>query len=140
MQKILARQLTAAEQIRNHFCLTPLPETTKAEMLEPAAWAHVAKQLTRGDRIDVFAADGSWFLQLIVRETNDLGASVGEVAFVEFPLPVADTRPVEIAFAGSTDRWRVTRDKIVLGSGFATKQAAMAWANAPISTAATAST
>ena len=40
------------------------------------------------------------------------------------------------AFAGSTDRWRVTRDKIVLGSGFPTKQAAMEWANAPISTAA----
>ena len=61
---------------------------------------------------------------------------MGELSFTEFAAPAVDDRPVEIAFAGSTDRWRVTRDKIVLGSGFPTKQAAMEWANAPNSTAA----
>ena len=138
MQKILVHQLQPTEQVRNHYALAPLPGTQREDLLEPGAWAHVVKQraLGRGDRVDALAADGSWHTSLIVLEVNDLGVRMGELSFTEFPLPVADTRPVEIAFAGPTAKWRVVRDRIVIADGFATKMEAQQWIAAPASTAA----
>lgn len=128
--KLLQNRIKPAEFIRTVWGAQPEPGTTLDEMLSPEYWAHVAKSLKVGDRIDVTAADGSWFAELFVRAVrpNDVRVAVlREVRFgVDTKTPVPPN--YEIKHRGGAG-WSVIRhpDKSIMFEGGATKEEANKW-------------
>ncbi len=132
--RLLQGQLQTSETARNFYVAKPDPTVSRADMLRKPFWSHVARTLRQGDRIDVLAADGSWFLELIVRACDGTEAEVGELRYVTFGA-IAERNPddYEIAMKGAA-KWRITRklDNVVVKEGLESKGAALAWLATPL--------
>lgn len=127
--KLLQNRIKPAEFVRTVWGAQPEPGTTLEEMLLPEYWAHVAKTIKPGDRIDVTAADGSWFAELFVRGVTPNAVCVAvlrEVRFNDSDAPA--TGGVTVKHRGGAG-WSVVRDKdkVVLFEGGATKEDANKW-------------
>lgn len=130
MAKIIAPQFKEAEYIRRVWCASPEQGVTVEDMLVPSFWAHVAKQLRAGDRIEVVAKDGAWFAELFVRSASDNGAKVAVLRAVKLTEEVlaVESEDYEIKYRGNA-KWSVVRksDKAVLADGQETKEQAAEW-------------
>lgn len=130
--KILQQQIKPAEFIRTVHAARPEPGTTLNDMLSPDYWAHVAKTLKAGDRIEVRPPEGEWFAELYVRSTSDTAVNVVVLQKFEFGTETKSA-PVEaeVKFRGDK-KWSVIRkgDKSVLIEGLETKSAAEDWLKA----------
>jgi hypothetical protein len=122
-----------AEQRRQIHSVVPEFGTTIAEMLNPGYWAHVARDLRPGDRIEVDAEDGSYFAELMVR---DAGAQYAKVALLrEVKLDAIEPSATvslpghNVEWSGPHTKWRVLRtaDRKVLKDGFTTKADGYNW-------------
>lgn len=132
--RLLQGQLQNTETARAHYVGKPDPTVGRADMLRPAFWSHVARVLRRGDRIDILAADASWFLELVVRACDGVEAEVGELRYVTFnAIAARSLDDYDIALKGAA-KWRVTRksDNVVVKEGFESKAAAEAWLMTPL--------
>lgn len=72
------------------------------DTLKPDYWTHVAKSLRVGHRIEMMAADGSWWAMLLVRAVGRHEAVVQALQHVELGEPVS----VEIADSAYEIKWR----------------------------------
>jgi len=129
--KILQYAFKAAEFTRTIWQATPEVGATLADMLQPEYWAHVAKSIRPGDRIEVLAADGSWFAELFVRSSglNEVRATVLREVQFDKAVPVAlPQTEYEVKFAGAA-KWRVIRrsDNASMVDGLQTRGDAEAW-------------
>ena len=127
--KLLSNSLKQAEFTRTVFTAKPEPGTTLDEMLAPEFWAHVAKTLKPGDRIEVTAGDNEWFAELMVRSTTANEAKVFLMRQVSFATPQAESGEVEIKHRGRAG-WSVVRksDKAIQFEGGETRADAEAFA------------
>ena len=117
--------------VRSIYSVTPENGTPDEALLNPAYWAHVAKHLRSGDKIEVLAEDGSYYAEFLVAGANATGALVRELAHKRFdalPAQVIDEGEYEIRWSGPVNKHRVIRksDKAILAEGemVATKEQA----------------
>jgi hypothetical protein len=74
---LLPNQMKQADGARNTWRVQLESEMTAEHFLKAEAYAHVAKMLGRGDRIEVLAADSSWYAEFIVRSVEGLNVQIG---------------------------------------------------------------
>lgn len=132
--QILSSNLKLAEFGRNVWLVTPEAGVTPEELAKPEAWVHVSKNLKAGDRIEVVAADGTWFAELFVRSAVGVGVKLFTLRVVHFDGVAAkapaqkDDEEFEIKFAGAA-KWRGIRksDGAVMVEGMASREAVKTW-------------
>lgn len=126
---ILQNGITQAEYARVVWRLTPEPGTSPEDVLVPAYYAHVAKQLKPGARIEVAPADGSWFMELYVRSSDANAAKVALLELYTFDeVAQVETAVFEVKHRGPKG-WSVVRtsDKAVVFENGKTKDEATKW-------------
>ena len=125
---ILQNRLTQAEFSRTVWTAQPEPGVTLDDIVRPDYWAHVAKTIKKGDRIEITSPDGSWFAELLVRATTGASVQVFVMRKLDFP----DSQPTELLYdvkhrgAGG---WSVIRksDKTVMFEKGETREDAEKW-------------
>lgn len=129
--KIIESRFKLAEYARATHHVTPEPGTPLKEMLKPEYWAHVARKMKVGDRIEVDAEERTWFAELYVRGVSAAAVSVAVLRHIEFNKPDSEEAGEAECSAKHAGRgvWRVIRnaDKAIVQDGFQTKEAAEAW-------------
>lgn len=78
--------LKVAETVRNLYQVTATAGTDPDHLLEPKYWTHVGRLLRMGDRIEVLAADASWYAELRVMEVGRNEAFGARLAFTLPPV------------------------------------------------------
>jgi hypothetical protein len=129
---ILSKRVRQADQVRNIWHVTPMPENTAVDLLKPEYWVHVQRYMRRGDRLEILAEDLSWYAEAVVLDTGAYGA---RIAFTVDPVHLANESKVEVSdefevkWAGMHAKWRVLRasDRTVLVENLATKDDALRW-------------
>ena len=133
--KILQHQVKQADFIRTVWAVKPEPGTSLEDMLAPDYWANVAKTLKAGDRIEITAADNSWFAELLVRSTSALAATLAVLRSTDFTdakqSPTAEAVQYDVRHRGGAG-WSVIRrsDKAVLFEKGETREQAEDWLKA----------
>jgi hypothetical protein len=134
MKALIPTHLKAAEYARGHWRVVVPLDIEQLDALKPEYWAHVANIVKVGDKIELFAEDGSWYVETIAlyvaKATVKLGAISGAVFSTELPKGFV-TEDFEIKWSGPRALWRVIRlkDKSVVHTGAATREIAAAWLN-----------
>lgn len=139
--------LREADHYRNVWHIDLDPGATLADTLDPKFWAHVAGRLKAKARIEVHAADGSWFAELMVRSATRTEARV--VLMREVDLDKADKEAaaakavevLEYVYRGPVAKHSVRRksDGAILAERLESKREALGWiANPPPAQAAAA--
>ena len=125
---ILQNRLTAAEFNRTVWFAQPEPGTTIEEMLKPSYWAHVAKAIKKGDRIEITPTNGEWFAELYVRSTTGASVYVFKLRYVEFGAKLIIDEGIEVKHRGAAG-WSAVRksDKKVLVEKAETKEDVEQW-------------
>lgn len=131
LRKIHPSRFKLATHVRNVWSIVPEDGTAYEEILEPSYWTHIAERLRPNDRIEVFAEDGSYFAELIVRSSTRLSAKVQELRKVQLG-EVEGASPMsgfDVMWRGPHHKHAVIRlkDKVPLQTGFDTREAAVAW-------------
>lgn len=127
--KILKNRLTESEFSRVVWTAQPEAGTTLADMVQPEYWAHVAKFLKPGARIEVQPEDHTWFAELYVRSVKDQAAVVHVLRAVTFDeAPVQSATAYTVKFCGAA-KWRVYRasDNAVMVEKLDTRELADQW-------------
>jgi hypothetical protein len=121
-----------AEHRRQIWHIVPEHGTALAELLTPAYWSHVSRQMRPSDRIEVNAEDGSFFAELVV---IDAGLQFAKVALLrEAKLEGVEASQTslpghKVEWSGPHTKFRVVResDRKVLKDGFTTRADAGTW-------------
>ena len=119
-----------ADQIRNIWSATVERHIIQENFLDETFWAHVAKMLRTGDRIEIMPEDNAYFAELMVLATGRLYAQVELMRFVAFdkPSPQAGAAAeFRIDWGGSISKYRILRNDDVLSEGHETEKAALRW-------------
>ncbi len=118
-----------AEQLRNIWCVQAARDVTVEQLLDETYWAHVARMLRSGDRIEVMPEDNAYFAELMVLATGRLHAQVEMMRYIEFdqPSPQASESQYRIDWGGSIDKYRIIRGDDILSKGHETQKAANRW-------------
>lgn len=133
--KILQNRIRPAEYDRTIFAVVPELGTSLDAMLAPEYWAHVAKNLKPGSRIEVTAEDGSWFAELYVRRASANAALVVVLRHYEFtngkaaqPEAASEHADFTVKFRGGAG-WSVVRnsDKAIMFENGKTREQAESW-------------
>jgi len=113
---------------RNVWQVKPAIKATIKDLLEPSYWAHVAKRMKAGDRIEAIPDDRHYYAEFFV-----LAASTNWVKLVlmrEVELvkdnETTATEGFVVEFAGN-HRWRVRQGDEILTKGHDDKPAATKW-------------
>ena len=144
MAKLIGHNMQPAEYKRNTWRVNVPADTDYKELFVPSFWANVAIKLVRGDVIEVFAEDGSWYAELLVRVQARTHAQVEELLYKNFgekAEQVAENTALgsaksegaapTVAWKGPNLKYSVVRhDGVYLKNGFETKQEAQDWADA----------
>ena len=132
-QPVIPTRMQLAEQVRNIWCLTVPVGTTVQDMLNPGYWAHLARQLQPGDRIEVEPDDGSYFAELRVLDSGNQYAKVMALREVKLeaiePSASVSVPGHTVEWSGRHTKWRVIResDRKVLKDGLASKADGYGW-------------
>lgn len=131
-RKLLPAQCVSAEYCRRDMIASPEAGTSIDDMLVPAYWAHVARELRALDRIEVRPADGTWWAELLVRVVEPVAVRVYVLRYERFAPVAAVTAEAPpgytVRFRGA-ERFVVIRDADgeVVHSKEPTKEHALAW-------------
>lgn len=113
------------------FFHDPAVGETLEDTIAPDYWAHVASRLAAGNRIELLAADGTWWAMLIVRAAGRTDALVQVLQYVPLGAQEStlDASAYEVKWRGPKRRWGVvrTKDGAVLQDDFAVREAADTW-------------
>ena len=113
---------------RKIWCVTPEVAVTVKDMLNPKYWAHVARMLRAGERIEAVPADRHYFAEFFVLGASDNWAQV--ILLRETVLIKDNKQTTSGGYTvgwNATDKWRVTQDGNVLTTGHDDKKAAEKW-------------
>ena len=98
---------TPAEHVRNVWAVTSEFGVTKADIEAPDYWAHIAGRLRPRDRIEVMAADGSFYAEYLVTSCDRTWAKVAEVKYLDLTKASAVTgEQADLINAGYEIKWR----------------------------------
>lgn len=70
------QRMQTAEYVRRDWVCTAEEGTTVDDVLEPAYWAHIARQLTMYDHIEVRVDTGEFLLELLIKQVGPNWAQV----------------------------------------------------------------
>lgn len=126
-------KLLFAEHAVVTFFHSPAVGVNIKDMLEPSYWAHVARDLRPGHKIEVLAEDMSYWAMLMVRDVGRTEAKVVVLqekkldAGVDLAKDVDDG--LEIKWRGPSAKFSVVRKDggDILRDGFQTRDAASQW-------------
>lgn len=132
LNRVLATgRVQLAETVFSQYHAVVDPGTTRADLENPAFWAHHAKTFRRNDLIHVDCADGSFDATLKVRVVGVKAVSmhVRHFAQLEAVDPEALQLPsgYTIGWGGDIDKFRVLRGNDLLKSGFESRHLAQTW-------------
>lgn len=131
--------LREADHYRVVWHIDADPGVTLNDTLDPTFWAHVARRLRPRARIEVHAADNSWFAELIVRSASNLEAHVAVMRYVDLDAADREARKtaakisLTVVRKGPTLKWCVVQNpgNIVLVDRLETRADAEAWLENP---------
>lgn len=138
-RKLGGHQLATAEYQRNDWIATPALGTQPRELTDPGYWASVAHNMRVWDRIDVRAADGTWWVELLVVAVEPFAVKVHPLRFWQLDraadpgilpqLEEAVPDGYEIRYRGDKARWCVLRlsDSIWVREGELSRGHAALW-------------
>lgn len=133
MNPLPVRRFQPGEYARVIYYAVPEAGTPISDLKKPEYWAHVADKLKASDRIEVEAEDGSYFLELLVRDVGRTWAKVDvlrekELDNVNMELS-EDLKEYDVMHKGKIDKWCVIRlsDKSKVFEGGNSKQDAVNW-------------
>jgi hypothetical protein len=116
-KNLLQHRIRPAEFERIVWSVTPEADVTLKELLAPEYWAHVAKALKPGAKVEVLPESKSWFAELLVRSSTDNSVELVVLKHIEFDAPTVadDGEPYEVKHRGGAG-WSVIRksDKAVV--------------------------
>lgn len=116
-KNLLQHRIRPAEFERIVWSVTPEADVTLKELLAPEYWAHVAKALKPGAKVEVLPESKSWFAELLVRSSTDNSVELVVLKYIEFDPPSVpdDGDPYEVKHRGGAG-WSVIRktDKAVV--------------------------
>lgn len=129
---LIANRFKLAEYVRQVWHITPRPEDGPDCLSDPGWYAHVSRQMKRGDKIEVEAEDGSWYAEGKVMDTGSFGA---KVALTLGPVKLTNDAVIEapdefeVKWAGPHAKYRVVRrtDNKVLKDQCQTQEEAATW-------------
>jgi hypothetical protein len=113
---------------RTIYQVKPEITVTVEDLLQPDYWAHVAKQLRAGDRIEAIPDDRHYFAEFFVLAASTNWAKLvllREVVLIKDHEKTV-TDGFSVGFAGP-HKWRVTQGSEVLSKGHDDKDAAANW-------------
>lgn len=145
VKSILPVKLKDAAYVRNVHHVVADPNTNPNDVLAPEYFKHCTKKVKQGDHIEVVAQEGTWFMQLFVREVLSGAIKVAVLNHKSLSKPTQaipfdepESKPkesesggdeeYEVKFSGQA-KFRVIRlaDKEVLATGIGSKEAAEQW-------------
>lgn len=134
--KLIPHNFREAEYRRTEYLVTADQGTTIEDLLTPEYWSHVAGRLRVHDRVDVHAADGSWFVEMLVRSANRSGANLVVLhrhSFVAGAGVSTAEGNIDVRFRGATAKWSAIRksDKKILIEGCDTEEEVRNWLKKP---------
>lgn len=134
MSKLTADRIKPAEFVRNVFRVNAPEGVAYKDVLVPDFWAHVSATFSRGDSLEVFAEDSSWYAQLLVLDASRLHAKVTPLIYQNFQIKAKkEVDPdFSVEFKGPQRKWSVLRkkDKEIVKDGFESKDDAATWLEA----------
>lgn len=137
MSKLNADRIKDAEYARRFHRVNLPAGLTVEDLSPPEFWGHVSGKFTRGDILEVFAEDNSFYAELLVLDCSRLHAKVEVLLHKKIGAAKAKTGKPEDAdftfeFKGPQRKWTVIRkkDKEIAKDGFADAAAAAAWLEA----------
>ena len=78
--------LKQAETVRNVCHVAAENGVTADDMLKPDYWVHVSRKMRIGDKIEILAADASWYAEARVVDVDRQGKVGASVAFTLSPV------------------------------------------------------
>jgi hypothetical protein len=131
MTQLKANGLKPADAHRNIWDCVPEHGTPFEAVLNEKYWAHNSVKMKTGDRIEVRAADGSYYAELYVQDAGRLYAKVAVLSHVELgAVDVQEGSSIEgyeVRWCGPRLKWCVMRGQDRLKSEM-DKGTALAWA------------
>lgn len=88
--------LKLAESVRNVYQITAPEGTTPDDLVDPKFWVHVARLLRAGDRVEVLAADVSWYAELRVMEVGRSQTFGARLAYTLPPVALLNDHPLPV--------------------------------------------
>lgn len=113
MRHINAPAFKASEFTHRNFDATVETGVTIEDCKEPGFWMHVADQLTPSDKITVYAADQSFYAELLVLSKNRVEARVAVINFTDLSNATngdslgTELAKYDISWAGPANKWRI---------------------------------
>lgn len=126
---LLPNQLVQAEMARNIWRVHLESAMRPEDFMKSEAYAHVAKMLGRGDRLEVLAQDSSWYGEFLVRSVEGPNVQIGVLKFEKFGSTDLLAYEDYLVDWNPTARARVIRksDNHIMVEGLPSKEAAEAW-------------
>lgn len=78
--------LKHADTVRNVYQIAAPGGTKPEDVLDPGFWKHVARLMRMGDKIEILAADASWYAEVRVMEVGKKESFGARVAFTLPPV------------------------------------------------------
>lgn len=134
--KLTADRIKGADYLRQLYRVNVPSGVALQDTLESTFWAHVASKFVVGDKLELFAEDGTWYAELVVLVTSQVHAKVGVLLFKEFSpqrAKVKEEDPLfKIEWKGPNRKFAISRvsDKAVVKEGFSDRDDADAWLEA----------
>lgn len=130
-------RMKGAEFLRVDAVAIAHANTLPADLLKPDYWAHVAKELRPRAHVEVWADDGSWYAEVLVREVGRAYCRVHLKTVINFDEQnAAQSKAIEfggyrVVHRGEFAQWSVIRlsDNQVMREELGTQGAAVDWVN-----------
>ena len=126
------RNFAVADHARGLYRVNATAGTTVEQILSPAYWSHVAKTLRVFDLVEVLAEDGAFFLLLLVRDVQEIAATVSLLQRVDLDAVDTKANPEDFRYE-YTDalKWSVHRKvgNYRVGKNFKSESDARKWAS-----------
>ena len=113
---------------RNIWQVKPEIAVTVEDLLDPNYWAHVARRMRAGDRVEAVPADRHYFAEFFVLAASTNWAKLVLLRKVTIIKDHENTvtEGFTVGFAGK-HKWRVTRGDEILSKGHDDKESASKW-------------
>lgn len=106
-------------------------ETPYEAIFDPFFWSTVAKKIRIGDKIEIFAEDGTYYAEVIVVSCTaqwvKIKTIIEKVNLVDNSEEPKEESGFEIKWRGPHKKFSVMKDKVVLQDGIDDKDTAISW-------------
>lgn len=126
---VMPHRFHQAQSVRNVWRIHVENRHSKSHIEQPEYWTHIARRLTPGDLIEVFAENGSFYGELLVRVCDKNWAKVAVLSWHDFESQAVASTKFDVVWKGPVNKHCVVRvsDGEIIEKGFQTKAEGAAW-------------